>query len=259
MEKEMEGILPLNRLRVTDRKEAGSHSDEKPDEERPKPFQRPELLPDEQNRRNLLWWGCHLEIGRLLIEKRNIELALFTQLSEAVSADHERNLARIHQRIGELERRLLELEGSEKTDDNSPADPVVTNLDTASALYDGYIALTENETASINADDLDTLDGIMQRKSELLERIEQVQTGIEFAAFQALPEGSEKRIKADGIIADINTKIRTILDQENTNSVELQNRREAVRVELTRGTAGTRVISKYANTEQRPRFIDTTK
>jgi hypothetical protein len=266
MEPEMEKIIPMNRLRVTDRKEAGREPEDRPDQQdRRPPFRRPEILPEGHETGDLSWWGCHVEIGGLLLAKRTIEQSLFTRLPErsdtTESTELAPELARIHQRIAELERRLQELESEPipVVGATRDPDPMIADLLTAQKLYEGFEELTERLAQAIDREDLNTLESISSAKGDLLERIRQVQSGIDFSQLQSLPEDSEKRVKAGRILTDINLKLRQILDKENTNSVELQTRKEALRIELSRSALGARAITRYSKAENPPRFIDTTK
>lgn len=272
MEKDVDSIASLNRIRVAGRKENGQQPDGKEhDAQQKEPPERPEILPATHSTEDVQWWSCQLEIGGLLVEKRNIELALYTQVeghgdaNEADRAEQERELVRIHQRIAELERRLTELDARNHHAE-TPLPPTpdhiddsIRNLEQMGRLYQGYHELTDQEGVAIDREDFPTLSSLMKTKQDLLERIRQVRESIDFPMLQALEDGSEKKAKASEVLSDINLKIRQILDKENLNSVELQNRKEEVRNELARHRPETRAISRYAVSDQRPHFVDTKK
>lgn len=99
----------------------------------------------------------------------------------------------------------------------------------------------------------------MDEKSFLLNQISKIQNSVVYSVLRELEEKSLKKIKANEFLSDIHTKMTSIIDLENKNSVELQNQKKEVQLRLEKRNAGVRAISLYANAKNKSHFIDTTK
>ena len=208
-----------------------------------------------------------IELGRLLIEKQNIEQMLYAgsitgdvgQTDETTHVE----LERVQGRIAEIEQRISNLDTNLHPaipiDDDTQLDFSVGQLRNLEIAYGKYYERTERESEAIEVEDLDRLRKLMNQKKHLLDLIRKIHGAINYDALRSLPSESQKKTKANAILTDINLKIRRIIDKENENSVELQNRKEEVRVELGKKSAGMRAISKYASIKPDSHYIDTTK
>ncbi len=209
-----------------------------------------------------------IELGRLLIEKQNIEQTLYTDSIGEEPDDHDSDrdhvdLEQVKIRIADLEQQIANL--GTASHPVSPIEPdlqldfSVGQLRNLEIAYGKYYERTERETEAIEVEDLDRLRKLMTQKKRLLEYIRKIHGAINYDILRNLPKESQKKTKANAILSDINLKIRRIIDKENENSVELQNRKEEVRVELGKKNAGMRAISKYATMKPDSHYIDTTK
>ncbi len=209
------------------------------------------------------WIQYNLELGRLIIEKKNLEISLYSEERKSGSRDYVASkIELIKKNISELENKIVALDFSSLKLPESPVDDVNTQIKYLSKLhrlYNVYLEITSNETSAIEEEDLDTLQLLMEQKSTVLDSIHTTQNNILFDVFKKMPEKTEKRTKADAILTDINVKIKQIIDSENKNSVELENQKEELRLRLGKKSIGTRAISKYASAHMRSHFIDTTK
>jgi len=221
------------------------------------------------------WIHYNMELGRLIIEKKNIELTLYTRIEDEINQKEEekkstdfeviikeKKLQLIKKQIIEIEQRISELspdEFSESSNDETVVDVQLRKLLKIKQLYRQYEIKTEAEEQTISEEDLAGLKQLMDEKSFLLNQISKIQNSVVYSVLRELEEKSLKKIKANEFLSDIHTKMTSIIDLENKNSVELQNQKKEVQLRLEKRNAGVRAISLYANAKNKSHFIDTTK
>jgi|GEM_PF-2879201 len=268
----LKGIPDAHAIRVAGQQETLQQKQEQqmPRDKREQPANEEEEQPESTGELLPQWWHYRIELGRLLLEQKNLELSLFTSLSEDALAEErkdrrkrERDLQRIKARIAELEQRIASLEWEETHRSQEPQhieiDRQIQGLVELLGIYTNYYQHTIAETDAIMHGDLTTLTQLMSTKKSLLQRVGILQQMLNLSLFRELGEDDAKRIKASGILSDIHSETTRILDRENQNSVELRNQKEEVKAELGRRTTGAQAISKYATVTRSSRFIDTTK
>ena len=260
-----ERINAASEIKVVDRQDSGnqnppSYSGNGKKKKETSDSQDKEQLPDYDDSQ---WIHYNLELGRLIIEKKNLEISLISEERKAGSRDYvESKIELIKKQITELENKIVGLDLSKMQIPDTPStniDTQISYLSKLHRLYGVYLEITFKETSAIEKEDLDTLHLLMEQKSTILQSIHTTQNNILFDVLKNLPEKTEKRTKADSILTDINVKIKQIIDSENKNSVELENQKEELRLKLGKKSIGTRAISKYASAHMRSHFIDTTK
>ena len=217
------------------------------------------------------WWHYRIELGRLLMEQKNLELSLFTSLQEENQLESEKRdlrerenrLRRIKGRISELEQKIASLDYEEahraEHGEHLAIDRQLQGLRELRGIYREYGRLTMQESDAIMHGDLTTLHQLMAAKKSHLERIHILQNLLDLHLFEDRAEEDAKRAKANRILTDIHSEMTRILDTENQNSVELRNQKEEVRAELGKRNAGAKAVSRYASAPRHSRFVDTTK
>ncbi|PID30097.1 MAG: hypothetical protein CSB55_00295 [Candidatus Cloacimonadota bacterium] len=215
------------------------------------------------------WSKYNIELGNLILEKRNLELILFTVYdrkspkdSSLPSEEYEKKLKIVKAKILNTEQKLLQLKPEEfkkmLEEKEMNAENDFNKLSDLSLLYSEYFKLTEKESESIQCRDFDGLEQSMNQKEIMLNKIIDKQNSINFNMLRDLPEKSEKKTKANLILSEIHNKMNKIIEKENQNSVELQVRKKEVFDELGKRNAGARAVSKYTVSKFKPYFVDTT-
>lgn len=225
-----------------------------------------QILPE--HRDSVEWGAYNLELGRLILERQNLENSLVSRISKKAGTDEEhqeqrRQMIRIENRIEEIEQTMAELTPESIKRENSVTGEnlrlMLVYLHKIGELYRQYLESTHGETLAIEKESLEELQELMDEKAGLLNRIGKLQQLVDFQALRNLPENSIERVKAGRLLSDIHNRVNQIIDQESLNSVELQQQKEELSVALGRQQTGSRILSKYAGYLQRSRFIDTTK
>ncbi len=267
------GVREVHGIRIAERtgsqqQQKEQHSGEQQQKSREEEHQ--EILHQEKaGNPDLIFYT--IELGRLLIEKQNIEQSFYAESiitgtepdSENESEVHGPDLDTVKNRIAEIEQQISNLDYTrhpvETVKDEDIIEFSIGHLRNLEIAYGKYYERTERESEAIHIEDLDRLNNLMAQKKKLLSHISKIHAAIDYDTLRSLPSESQKKIKAIAILSDINLKIRRIIDKENENSVELQNRKEEARVELGKRNAGMRAISKYASIKPDSHYIDTTK
>ncbi len=266
------GVREIHSIRIAERtgseqqQQHGQHAQEKRQKEHEEEQDRIDSLSHE-SAGNTDFIFYTIELGRLLIEKQNIEQTLYadsiTHETDAPEETTHVGLERVQAQIAEIEQRIANLDSAVHPvmpiDDETQLDFSVGQLRNLEIAYGKYYERTERETEAIEVEDIIRLRKLMNQKKHILEHIRKIHGAINYDALRSLPSESQKKAKANAILSDINLKIRRIIDKENENSVELQNRKEEVRVKLGKRSAGMRAISKYASMKPDSHYIDTTK
>ena len=272
----LKAIPRVEQIRVTARRESPQQrrepGQEHQDEQEAQDQQFEQREPDSET--SPQWWRYRIELGRLLIEQKNLELQLYASLQEGDEEDElhadrverrdrETRLRRITGRIAEIEQKVANLEWEESHTEPSPEKLAVKRqlkgLEELRDIYTEYLDLTHQETTAIIQGDLVVLRSFMDQKKHLLERVHILQDLLDMEMFKTRDEEDAKRVKARRVLDDIHSVMTRILDQENENSVELRNQKEEVRAELGKRNAGAKAISRYASALRHSRFVDTTK
>lgn len=211
----------------------------------------------------------NIELGNLLIKKRNIELLMFMQLSHEgeISKNEKIELEKIKTQILNLQTKINNLEEDDSEEEiispqvklSKIIDQNIVYLEQLLKLYDQHFRITQNEHKSIISEDLKLLSEIMKLKNGTIEHIEAIQSQLDLKQFSKLEDNSEKKSKANSILSDIHTRIDQIITQEDENSAELKNQQDELRNQLGKHDKSTKVISQYKSHETKSHFIDTTK
>ena len=202
-----------------------------------------------------------IEFGRIVLNKRNTELKLFShqKSAETNNPDEAQNtdIALLQVKIANYEKDIQELDLKNIPD---PTDTdLETQIDQLEKLFQLYVTLSEcikAERKILNIDDIDQLDDIILQKDDILNHCDKTRNMINFSLLNNLPEKSEIRIKSNAITADIKTLLNDIIQYENENSIELQNVREKMKLILSKQDKGVKTITQYIQTAPKSHFID---
>ena len=200
-----------------------------------------------------------VEFGMTTFKKRNTEKKLFLKMKD------QNNLTQASSLCHE---KPTESEDSETVDD----DPQSTeNLSKLHVAYKSYLKIVKEESKIINIDDIDHFDDIIHQKDVILDHIDIIIKSIDFDIFKKdlIPASqaswieqkfffkkNEKNIKADEILSDIHKVINEIVRLEDENSVELQNLKERMKLDMAKQERGAKAISQYGQPNTRSHFID---
>lgn len=201
-------------------------------------------------------------MGSLILEKRNTELAFFLELNKENAEPTELN--RLKKQITGIENEIgnLELQPTNSSENGVKMKEQLTPLDyleKLKATYWDYAFFTEKESEAIVENDYATLQNLMTEKKAILEKIQETQQKINFRYLIDLPENAEEKVKANEILSDIHTKMDRIVKKEDENNAELNAQKDEIKKELGNLSAESKLINRYSQAGNKPRFIDTTK
>ena len=211
-----------------------------------------------------------IELGRLIMKKRNTELKLFLRLKSKDKLDHakefshktlESDIVLLQQKIAEYSLNVLELDIKNNTGnvDITDIDEEINNLEQLKITYQLFFDFVKEEQKILNIDDIDFLEDIIRQKDNVLQQIIDIQKRLNLGIFKNIFPENEKKIKANRILSDIHNVMNEIIRQEDENSVELQNLREKMKFDIARQDKGARAISQYGQSSLKSHFIDTKK
>ena len=232
-----------------------------------------------------------LEFGRLILNKRNTELKLFMKLRqesgvESLKSDedeiaspsthhadsrseqetahrNDKDTLLLQVKIAEYDKELQEIALKSKAAVNGEVEfdveREIMNLQKLCELYCIFFECVKEENRVLNIDDIDFLDDIIKQKEDVLTQITDVRNDINFDSFKNISPEDENKIKANEILSDIHNVIDKIIRQEDENSVELQNIREKMKLDIAKQDKGAKVISQYSQSTTKSHFIDTKK
>jgi hypothetical protein len=245
-------ISATNSMTVTSRQESAKHEyDQKKKKEKRKSSDDKEKQNQEEFETVEL-----IEYGRLLFAKRNKELKLFMKGYQEAG---DRRQETVEIETGDLETGDLETGDIETGDAEAEYTSEVYKLQTLHEHYNTFYALVKDENKIININDIDFLEKIIEQKDEILSQITAIRELISFDYFNDLLPEDKNKIKANEILTDIHIVIDKIIRQEDENSVELQNIREKMKLDIAKQDRGAKAISQYAQTTTKSHFIDTKK
>ncbi|HOD53835.1 MAG TPA: hypothetical protein PKJ08_04855 [Candidatus Cloacimonadota bacterium] len=250
-------------LRITSKKENnpetfdfnGNHSKKQNHEKKEQEF-------TEQHSINSLDPNQMIELGRLLLFKRNAELKLYLNIKKKNNGinDTESEIIMTKNKLAEIDLSISDVDFiNENIHDNAEEDDIFEKLLSLKILYNEILAYAENERLSILNEDDDELALIISQKNELLTQIEFIQKNINLKFFTKFPSDYPNKIKADAILSDIHNVMNKIVKIEDENSVNLQSVMNSIKVRLTEQDKNSKAISKYAVGNIKSHFIDTTK
>ncbi|MCD4651353.1 MAG: hypothetical protein K8S56_06155 [Candidatus Cloacimonetes bacterium] len=210
-----------------------------------------------------------MELGRLILEKRNLELSLYTgeNTNEIPDNEEKENLHRIIGQIAELEHKIQALDSDSRPTQPLSEDEITETylsyqIDRISKLllvYREYHGKSRDESTAIEVENFPQLDKLMKTKRQMLMQIRKLQQKISLSSFDSLSEDHPKKIQANDLLADINNELNKIIDMENKNSVELESQRKEIRKKLGNRGKKVKALNKYSSKDRTAHFIDTKK
>lgn len=265
-------VIPANMLKVTPKQESHQNQqDQKNKKKEEKPEDNSSIFVNSKYGIQELDSKELIELGRLIIDKRNSELKLFIRMrnkdqmlqteaynQKTIEADIillQRKIAELNMNVSELDFRLFE----EKTTNDSSLENSLDFLNRLKQLYELFYDFVKEEQRILNIEDIDFLEDILKQKETVLNQIVDIQKNINFEVFKEISPENEKKAKANEILSDIHNVMNEIIRQEDENSVELQNVREKMKLNISRQDKGAKVISQYAQSSMKSHFIDTKK
>jgi hypothetical protein len=211
-----------------------------------------------------------IELGRLILNKRNFELKLFLRLKgkeklitskDFVHKTLETDIILLQQKIAEYDINISELDLKVKVDNSKQQDieEELSKLGKLKTYYQLFFDFVKEEKNILNIDNIDFLDEIIQQKDIVLKQIIEIQKTINFEIFKEILPENEKKIKANQILSDIHYMMNEIIRQEDENSVELHSLMEKMKLDIARQDKGAKAISQYGQSSLKSHFIDTKK
>ena len=195
-----------------------------------------------------------IEFGRIVLNKRNTELKLFTHQK---NPENSNDLELLQLKIATYEKDIHEL--------SLKPPPVITDIDLETQinnlveLFDLYTSLHEvvkEERKILNIDDIDFLEGIIIQKDDILNNCDLIRNQINFQILQELPDKNETKIKYEKILSEIRNTINDIIKYEDENSIELQNVRDKMKIMIVKQAKSSKTISQYSQNPTQAHFVD---
>ncbi len=206
-----------------------------------------------------------IELGRLILDKRNAELRLYLSLKKkknnSTTDEPETEISITINKIAEIAKNIsdVDLLPVEHDIKNEEENEVLEKIISLKVLYHDFLKFAESERESIINEDDNELELILSLKNEVLTQIEYLQKTINVNYFSSFPPDYPKKVKADAILTDIHNVMNMIVKIEDENSVNLQSVMESIKTRLNEQEINSKAISKYAFGNLKSHFIDTTK
>jgi len=207
-----------------------------------------------------------IEYGKILFTKRNKELRLFMKMYQeseefgmrsSECGDDNNVVTGLAPDADDLDvASYVPTDDEEKVEE---FDPMVLNLSKLLEHYNTFFALVKDENRILNIDDIDFLEDIIKQKEDTLNLITSARDAVVFDYFKDLSPEDKNKIKANEILSDIHIVIDEIIRQEDENSVELQNIREKMKLDIAKQDRGAKAVLQYAQSTTKSHFIDTKK
>ena len=195
-----------------------------------------------------------IEFGRIVLNKRNAELKLFTHQK---SPEANNDLELLQLKIAGYEKDIQELSLKQPPAiSDIDLETQIINLEKLFDLYTSLHKVVKEERKILNIDDIDFLEGIIIQKDEILNNCDIIRNQIDFTIFKELPEKNENKIKYEKVLGEIRNLINDIIKYEDENSIELQNVREKMKIMITKQAKSTKTISQYSQNPPQAHFID---
>lgn len=206
-----------------------------------------------------------IELGRLLLSKRNIELKMFVRIKKespqenAFFTNIDSDVLLIKSKLAEIDKNIADINFYQFSSIDEEEDNTIDKLTDLSSLYGEFLKLAISEDNALNEDNIDDLENVLQEKETILTQIEQLQKKIDFNIFKKYPPDYSKKVKANEILVDIQSKMNQIVKIEDQNSVNLQNAMDDTKMKICDQEKSNKMISKYSSSGKKSYFIDTTK
>jgi len=202
-----------------------------------------------------------IELGRILLKKRNTEMKLFQnlQLNKENTQPDEQVINILQVKIAQYERDLQELKQNktiENTEINLTMEDQILYLE---KLYSTYLVYNEciiEAKRIININDIEFLDNIIRQKESILNQIDDIRNSIDLSFIKNYSVSKEKKLKADQLLADIHLLINKIIDEDNQNSIQMKKILDKVKISLANIDIEKKTISKYGQKNIKSHFID---
>ncbi len=130
-------------------------------------------------------------------------------------------------------------------------------------LYHTLVGLSREQVEKISAEDIDALMRLLDRKKEVIDEIEQVETAVEplrqfwEAHKDEVAEPVRARLRA--VVDEIRTLLEEALEIEEAGRRKLGITTDEVEDQMRQLSAGPRAMRSYApGQDQKPRFMDHT-
>ncbi|MCL1826752.1 MAG: hypothetical protein FWG20_01810 [Candidatus Cloacimonetes bacterium] len=249
-------VSASNTLRVAARNDSNQNQHDTPkkkQEEKHTNIEVPEKATEELEPTELI------EFGRLLLQKRNAELKLFSlqKNTEDISENTSTEIIGLQVKIASLEKDIQELHLTNTT--RSTSDNIDEQIKSLEKLHQLNIALLDcvkEERTILNIDDIDFLETIIRQKDDILNQCDMVRNEINFRLFDDLLDTDPKKIKYRQMVTDLRSLINEIIEYEDENAIELHNVREKMKLILTKQDIGAKTISQYTQSTNKSHFID---
>jgi hypothetical protein len=207
-----------------------------------------------------------IELGRLLLSKRNTELKLFVRIKKNTPTENsffsniDSDVMLIKSKLAEIDKNIADINfyhSNSIVEDEE--DNTINKLNKLDFYYGQFLEFAISEDSALNNDDIDALEIVLREKESVLTHIEQLQKNIDFNIFKKYPPDYPKKVKANDILVDIQSKMNQIVKIEDQNSVKLQNTMEDAKTKICEQENSSKKISQYASQSTKSYFIDTTK
>lgn len=210
-----------------------------------------------------------IELGSLILNKRNTELKLFLRVNkrnEHKSGDEfykllDTDILLIKSKLAEIDKNISDFDfmAHDQKVNQQEEDEVLHDLDLLRKKYKSFLAAAHDEQKILLSKNPEDLEVILLEKEELLHQIETHQKTINYNIFKKYPPDYPKKAKANEILSDIHNVMNEIVRIEDENSVELQTSMNELKQEIQSRSKETKAISRYSSGNIRSHFIDTTK
>lgn len=224
-------------------------------------------MPEYQANLNYLDPHQLIELGRLLLNKRNTELKLFLRIKKRNNEDSKEfynlldtDILLIRGKLAEIEKKLSDFDFMHDDPVNlDEEDEVLEKMQSLHQLYSTFLESAKKENDILLNNEVDKLDTILNEKEEALVQIELNQKNINYDIFKNYSQDYSKKIKANEILVDIHNVMDEIVKIEDQNSVGLKNAMDEMKAKILTQNKNTQAISKYASGNVKSHFINTTK
>ncbi len=210
-----------------------------------------------------------IELGRLILNKRNTEMKLYIRIikKKHQGSDDEfyklldTDILLIKSKLAEIEKNISDFDfyAQDQSQSIQEENEILESLGHLKKLYNQFLHSAINEQNILLEKELDDLDVILLEKEEILKNIELYQKSINYNIFKNYPPDYPNKAKANEILSDIHNVMNEIVKIEDENSVELQTSMNELKQEIQSRSKETQAISKYSSGNIKSHFIDTTK
>lgn len=263
----LKGITPIKSMRIEKRNdpkeyehEGESYHEQKKEEKNAFDIpERPELLISSDL--------YQIELGNLIIKKRNVELNLFTEILKEINSGHKTTedyravkITQLKSNIYRIEKAIENLDPEQLEDsESSTFEKQLVFLAKVNLLYEKYLNLTIQESIAVSEEDYDKLEELMEEKTLTYREITINQKFVSIGKIDEKISDEEEKSKVRKIISEIKSKLKQIINQENQNSVNLKSHKKELMKLIEKEDRNVSTVLKYNNALQTSHFISTKK